>query len=108
MLQVRFLEGFRGRREDVLLAKPGQKVGVLVELVILEELVQDYASSGQPMVRVILIVIVTKAIGADTFTAQTLIFRFQVASGHSCPFVRNFHDHALEALPKHLLHLFKA
>jgi hypothetical protein len=69
MLEVSFLQGFGGRGQDVVATQPSQEVGVLVELVMFEELIKHDASRGQAVVRVVLEVRVTVLVSADLLSA---------------------------------------
>ncbi len=51
-----------------------------MELISVEELVEDDASCGQTVIRIVLVVGVAELICADSFSAQSIIFGLDVGA----------------------------
>lgn len=72
-----------------------------MELVVFEELIEDDASRGQAVVRVVLEVSVAVLVSADLLSAEAIVFALDPAASVLTPFLANLFDNVLKA-PKEL------
>jgi len=80
MFQVELLQFFWSWRYQLVAAEPADEVRVDVEFVRVVELIEHNSTRWQPMVRVVLVILVSKLINTDFLTTQSVIFRLHIAS----------------------------